>query len=86
MQALDVRASEVRALAIANQRETFVVTDELGKPLTPARVWMDARGRDQVKRAVETLGAERLHALSGKPLPSLLPRIPSSKCSVPMYE
>ena len=57
----------LRALCVTHQRETFVVTDEAGKPLHPALVWMDARCRDAVKRAVGRVGAERLHAISGKP-------------------
>src|SRR5688500_3139228 len=42
---------EVVAICIAHQRETFVLTDELGKPLSPALVWMDARCRKQVVAA-----------------------------------
>jgi sugar (pentulose or hexulose) kinase len=61
------RAGEISALAVAHQRETFVLTDAAGTPLAPALVWMDARARAQVKRAVDRLGAERLHELSGKP-------------------
>src|SRR6188508_1759583 len=55
MQALEARAGEVSALSIAHQRETFVVTDDRSRPLAPARVWMDARGRGQVKRAIARL-------------------------------
>ena len=57
----------VGALCITHQRETFVVTDEASRPLYPALVWMDARCRDAVKRAVARAGADRLHAISGKP-------------------
>jgi xylulokinase len=65
--ALGDRTKELSALCVTHQRETFVLTDEASKPLAPALVWMDARGRDQVKRAVDALGADRLHQLSGKP-------------------
>jgi sugar (pentulose or hexulose) kinase len=59
--------SEVKALCVTNQRETFVVTDASGKPLHPALVWMDARCTEQVSKAVAQLGRERIHQLSGKP-------------------
>jgi xylulokinase len=59
--------SEIRALCVTHQRETFVVTDERGTPLAPAIVWMDSRGRDQVKRAETAIGSDRLHEISGKP-------------------
>ncbi len=61
------RRSAIRALAIANQRETFVVTDEAGASLAPAIVWMDARCRPEVKAACAELEPDRIHALSGKP-------------------
>ncbi len=57
----------IRALCITHQRETFVLTDEQARPLHPALVWMDARCRAEVGTAVEHVGRERLHTLSGKP-------------------
>ena len=57
----------VQALCVTHQRETVVVTDEAGRPLHRALVWMDARCRKEVTRAVQSLGAERIHTLSGKP-------------------
>lgn len=71
---LGPRAREIAALSIAHQRETFVLTDDDGKPLCPAIVWMDSRGGDQVTRAVERFGASRLHELSGKP-PCITPSV-----------
>ncbi len=57
----------IRALSVTHQRETFVLTDADGRPLRPALVWMDARCRPQVKAAIERLGEERIHTISGKP-------------------
>jgi xylulokinase len=54
------------ALCVTHQRETVVVTDDEGRPLAPALVWMDARCRDQVRRAREALGEGALHEASGK--------------------
>lgn len=67
VRALGPRASELQALCITHQRETFVLTDADGKPLCPALVWMDSRGTGEVEGARARLGAERLRELSGKP-------------------
>ncbi|MFO0671616.1 MAG: FGGY-family carbohydrate kinase [Polyangiaceae bacterium] len=61
------RIGDVRALAVANQRETFVLVGEDGAPLHPALVWMDARCRPEVAAATRALGADHLHTLTGKP-------------------
>lgn len=74
VEALGPRAKSVRALALTHQRETFVLTDGAGKPLHPALVWMDSRGRAEVGKAVAHLGAERLLELSGKP-PCITPSL-----------
>ncbi len=62
-----VDAARIVGLSIAQQRETFVVTSESGEPLAPGIVWMDHRCKRDVTRAIEAIGAERLHAVSGKP-------------------
>jgi sugar (pentulose or hexulose) kinase len=54
------------ALCVTHQRETVVVTDDDGRPLAPALVWMDARCRPHVRRAREALGEDELHRASGK--------------------
>ncbi|MSP26812.1 MAG: xylulose kinase [Myxococcales bacterium] len=63
----ELGGARVVGLAVAHQRETFVVTDERGAPLGPALVWMDHRCKDEVRRAVAEMGEERLASLSGKP-------------------
>jgi xylulokinase len=57
---------EVRANAIAHQRETFVVTDERGEPRAPAVVWMDARCRPEVGEVVRDVSPEALLRRTGK--------------------
>lgn len=59
--------SLLRGVAIAHQRETFVVTDDDGVALAPALTWMDHRCRDEVRTAVAAIGEERIHRISGKP-------------------
>lgn len=62
------------AVAIANQRETWVPVDESGEPLRPAMVWMDERGRPDVDFLEQSIGRDRLLQITGKipgPLPCL---------------
>jgi xylulokinase len=63
-----IDAARIAALGISNQRETFGVFTENGTALRPGTVWLDERARAQQKRFGETFGAERVHAISGKPL------------------
>ena len=63
-----VDASRVAALAVANQRETFALCRRDGEAVRPGTVWLDERSRAQVQQFGERFGAERLHAISGKPL------------------
>jgi sugar (pentulose or hexulose) kinase len=57
----------LRGLAIAHQRETFVVTDGQGRPLAPALVWMDHRCGEDVRFVKDRFGAARFHEVTGKP-------------------
>jgi sugar (pentulose or hexulose) kinase len=67
-----VDAARVAAVAISNQRETFVPLDENGKPVRPAIVWLDQRCQEEVAWLTGRLGAERIHEITGKP-PDLAP-------------
>lgn len=58
--------ARVAALAIANQRETFVPLDSHGAPLRPAILWIDGRSRDDVVMLAEKLGRDRLLEITGK--------------------
>ncbi len=61
-----VDTRRIAALAIANQRETFVALDARGEPLRPAITWLDERGRDDVVLLSRKLGRERLRQITGK--------------------
>jgi xylulokinase len=63
-----IDAARIAAIGISNQRETFSVFAEDGTALRPGMVWLDDRARAQQKRFGESFGAERIHAISGKPL------------------
>lgn len=64
----------IAALAIANQRESFAVLDADGTPLRPAILWLDERGREDVRLLEQQIGRERILAIIGKtpdPTPAL---------------
>ncbi|MCP3469084.1 FGGY-family carbohydrate kinase [Bradyrhizobium sp. CCGUVB1N3] len=63
-----VGASRIAAVAISNQRETFSAFTEEGTAIRPGMTWLDERARPQVVRFGKSFGAERVHAISGKPL------------------
>ena len=65
-----VDAGTIKALGITHQRESFVCTDEVGRPLRQAILWLDARSYDEVDR----YGSDRLHEITGKP-PSMTPAL-----------
>ena len=66
--------ARVAAIGISNQRETFGFFSEDGKALRPGMVWLDERAKAQLHRFGRSFGAERVHAISGKPL-DLVPAI-----------
>ncbi|MBZ5583326.1 MAG: hypothetical protein LAQ30_14180 [Acidobacteriia bacterium] len=62
-----VSPERVAALAISNQRETFVPLDAKGQPVRQAIVWLDQRCTDEVAWLSGQVGAGKLHRISGKP-------------------
>jgi xylulokinase len=58
-----VEASEIDAIGLTHQRETFACLDEDGSALRPAILWMDSRASKQVREK----GSEDIHRLTGKP-------------------
>ena len=63
-----VPSSNVAALSIAYQRETFVLLDSKAKPLRPAILWLDQRALKEVEKLENLLGAEKFHRITGKQL------------------
>ncbi len=59
--------ARIKAVAIANQRETFTALDMAGDPVRPAIIWLDERCRDEVDRFAGIIGEERIHRITGKP-------------------
>jgi xylulokinase len=63
-QALEsVDGSDIEAICVTHQRETFACVDEQGRPVRPAIVWMDVRAT----REVGDYGSDEIHRLTGKP-------------------
>lgn len=60
--------SKILALAISNQRETFVALDKNGSPLRPAIIWLDKRCKDEVESFAKKLGHKKIHTITGKPV------------------
>jgi xylulokinase len=58
---------QIAALAIANQRETFVALDNDDEPLRPAIIWLDERCKGHVDKFAGIIGEDRIHQITGKP-------------------
>jgi xylulokinase len=63
-----VSAAQVEALCITHQRESFVPVDDQGRPIRNAILWLDERSRPQVAFLERTIGRDRFHQITGKPL------------------
>jgi glycerol kinase len=64
-----LRASDLAAIGITNQRETTVLWErETGKPVANAIVWQDTRVREDVARFASAGGQDRFRTETGLPL------------------
>lgn len=63
-----VDPATIDAVAISNQRETVVLLDAENRPIGPAMTWLDNRAASTYQDLAESFGAERLHAISGRPV------------------
>ncbi len=63
----EIDPGRIAALAVSNQRETFVALDEDGKQLRPAIIWLDERCKDEVEPFARKIGKDRIHRITGKP-------------------
>ena len=62
-----VHPDRISALAVSNQRETFVPLDKNGDCLRPAIIWLDERCKDEVESFSRKIGRNRIHRITGKP-------------------
>lgn len=63
-----VDPDRITAIAISNQRETFVPLDKNGKCLRPAIIWLDERCKDEVGPFSQKIGKDKIHRITGKPV------------------
>jgi len=69
MQQRGLRATDLAAIGMANQRETTVVWNrKSGKPVANALVWQDTRVSDYVSELSRDGGPDRFRAKTGLPL------------------
>ena len=65
----NIRANDLAAIGITNQRETTVLWERAtGKPVAHAIVWQDTRTEDYVKEFSRDGGQDRFRAKTGLPL------------------
>ncbi len=57
---------QIVGLALAYQRETFVVVDSNFKPLRPAITWMDQRAKVEAKEVAELISDSKFYSITGK--------------------
>lgn len=70
-----IDATNVEALCITHQRESFVPVDEQGRPIRNAILWLDERTQAQLRFLDNKIGADKIHQITGKPL-SMTPSLP----------
>jgi xylulokinase len=62
-----INKDSIKAVAVSNQRETFVGLDDNNNPVRPAIIWLDERCRCIVDRFAGIVGADQIHRITGKP-------------------
>ncbi|HES59530.1 MAG TPA: xylulose kinase [Caldithrix sp.] len=63
-----IKPELITAIAVSNQRETFVPLGKDGNPLRPAIIWLDERCRDEVEFFAQKVGRDKIHQITGKPV------------------
>jgi xylulokinase len=74
----DLPARHILGIAIAYQRETFVLLDKAGNVLRPAILWLDQRSLNEVREIEQDIGGEQFQRITGKIL-NTLPSLPKLK-------
>lgn len=64
---LTEECGQIDALSIDTQGETIIFTDECGKPLYPAIVWLDNRAVAEADAIKEKFGNELVYNVTGQP-------------------
>lgn len=64
---LTEECGKIDALSIDTQGETLIFTDEAGKPLFPAIVWLDNRATEEAEEIKARFGNKRVYEVTGQP-------------------
>ncbi|MGE4541356.1 MAG: L-fuculokinase [Bacteroidales bacterium] len=56
---------DIGGIGITSFGETFVMTNEAGKPLYPAMLYTDPRGKEECQKLVEIFGEKKLACITG---------------------
>ncbi len=64
---LVAECGQIDALSVDTQGETLIFTDECGKPLCPAIVWLDNRATDEADEIKAKFGNELVYNVTGQP-------------------
>jgi xylulokinase len=63
-----INPERIVAIAISNQRETFVPLDKNRNCLRPAIIWLDERCKDEVEPFAQKIGKDKIRRITGKPV------------------
>lgn len=61
------KVAQIDALSIDTQCETLIVTDDEGKPLRNAIVWLDNRATKEAEEIEKVFGNKRVYEVTGQP-------------------
>ena len=67
IEALTKECGKIDALSIDTQGETLILTDENGKPLCDAVVWLDNRAEAESEDIKKAFGNEKVYNVTGQP-------------------
>lgn len=72
-----ISPADIAGIGITGQAETLIVTDDAGKPIRKAIVWLDNRGNDEARIIKERFDEDALFRMSGQT--EMLPCWPAAK-------
>jgi len=64
---LTEECGSIDAISVDTQGETLIVTDENGKPLRPAIVWLDNRATEEAEQIKAHFGCKKVYEVTGQP-------------------
>ena len=67
IQDMEAQCGKITALSVDTQGETLILTDDNGKPLYPAVVWLDNRAVEEAEAIRATFGNRRVYEVTGQP-------------------